>query len=282
MYGSQEQWADHIAINHSVHFVKSAGNSGTGDQLITSPGMAYNVITVGAIDDGNTLNQGNDIIANYSSFQENSGTNKPDLVAPGSNIRTAAGQDSGTSFAAPHVTATIAQLLQQSPALKTLQDGMKAILTASISHSNLAYATGDGTNFNTYGAGVVDSRSSSWTISSNRYVTSSFAANSLNGSEKTYYFNVSSSDTRIRVSLSWLKFNSITGAHTGNVTTNGSLADLDLYVYDSNGNIVESALSSTNNVEIVQFTPSVTGQYMIKVRQYSNSDQKVYFGLAWW
>ncbi len=279
-YGSNDMWVDHIAIMHSVHYVVAAGNNGG---YVASPGMAYNVITVGAIDDNNTSYQSDDAIASYSSYTQVSGnTTKPDLVAPGSNITTDAGTDSGTSFAAPHVTAVVAQMLHLNATLKTKQAALKAIITASVNHDYIHYETSQTTNFNIYGAGLVDAQGSRYTVANGRYASSTFAANSANGSTVNYYFNVSSSDDQIRVSLTWDKHSYITGSHTTGTPTLGRLADLDLYVYDPNGNLIEYATSGSNNLEIVDFEPTMVGQYRIMVKQYSNSDKVVYYGVAWW
>lgn len=111
-------------------YVKSAGNQGNGG-TITSPGDGFNVLTVGATGRGGT-NSGNTNyrrIAEYSSTGPtgptgNTGLRKPDLVAPGSFIFKATNADlngngavddytqtqSGTSFAAPHVTGVSALL----------------------------------------------------------------------------------------------------------------------------------------------------------------------------
>lgn len=277
-YGIHECWLDHIAINHSVHFVKSAGNE---SGKISSPGMAYNILTVGSIDDKNTISYADDIRASYSNYIELYGTNKPELMAPGHNITTAAETNSGTSFAAPHVTAVVAQLCQRRPALKLLQDGMKAILTASISHSKHVYDTSD-TAYDEFGAGVVDARSAFYTSDNNRFTTNSFSANSTAGSTKNYTFNVSSSDSKIRVSLTWLKYSELTGAHSGTTITGYMLADLNLYVYDPDGNLVASSTETSCNTEIVDFKPNKTGTYKIVVKQQSDVNRTVYFGLAWW
>ena len=58
------------------------------------------------------------------------------------------------------------------------------------------------------------------------------------------------------------------------------MANLDLLIYDPNNNLVASATSEFNNVEIVEFDPVVTGQYKVVVRQVSNSDYKVFYGVA--
>ncbi len=278
-YCTHEAWLDHIAINHSVHFVKSAGNNG---EEITCPGMAYNIVTVGAINDNNTFNHYNHTLWSDSSHEENSGlTNKPDLMAPGASIKTPDGTASGTSLAAPHVTAIVAQLCQRSATLKVLQDGVKAILTASIYHDYLNFVPGEA-GYNEFGAGVVDSQASFYTANHARYITSNFAANSGNGAEKTYTFNVSSTDETIRVSLSWLKYSTVSGTHTSATPSNYALADLDLYVYDSNGNPVGTSNTTYNNTEIIHFIPTTSGTYTIKVKQYNQSPRTVFFGLAWY
>ena len=51
-------WLEHVAYHHCVTFVKSAGNEGSDG--ISSGGMAYNVITVGSIDDDNSADYSDD------------------------------------------------------------------------------------------------------------------------------------------------------------------------------------------------------------------------------
>jgi len=289
-YCTHEKWLDHVAINHSVHFVKSAGNTGEGDGKISCPGMAYNIITVGAFDDKNTATHSDDVIAGFSSSVELDGcNNKPDLVAPGSAISTPAGPEDGTSFSAPHVTAIIAQLCQRQPSLKVLQDAVKAILTASVNHSKLCFTLADDKDdddikqFDIYGAGAVDSQAAFYTVNHSRYLTSSFAANSANGAEKEFTFYVSPTDTKIRISLSWLKNITISSPHATSTSFNEhTVADLDLHIYDPTGAKVAYSASWHNNTEIVDFVPSMSGTYKIVVRQYSKSTGTVFFGLAWW
>lgn len=281
IYGTQEKWVDHIAINHSVHFVKSAGNDG---ENITCPGMAYNAITVGGIDDKNTSTQSDDIFNPSSRYVEASGiTNKPDLVAPGKNIHTAGGNSSGTSYAAPHVTAVVVQLCQRVPALKVMQNSVKSIITAGIKHSNLSFDSSSGSDFDKMGAGCVDAQGSYYIANNARYVKSTFAANTSNGTTHNYSFNVSSSDTVTRVSLNWLRYSTLSGTHTSATPTLGTLADLDLRVYDKNGALVKSAITSNNNTEIVEFTPNTAlSPYKIEVKQYNGSDRIVYYTVSWY
>lgn len=279
-YGAYELWLDHVAINHSIHFVKSSGNTGEG---VTSPGMAYNIITVGSINDNNSNIQENHTIATSSSYQENAQlTNKPDLMAPGVSIATSAGTNSGTSFAAPHVTAVVAQLCQRRPILKVQQDAVKAILTASIPHKKHRYVPTD-SNYDQYGAGVVDAKSAYYVTDNYRFRIGTFEANETSGATKTYTFEVFPSDETIRISLSWLKYAYISENHVDDDPNyNATLADLDLYVYDPDGEPRGTSAQYHNNTEIIEIPEVEPGIYTIVIEQYVPSDRAVYFAVAWW
>jgi PKD repeat protein len=106
---------DHLADlfsfeNESMTMFTSAGNAGPTAKTLSSPGNSKNIISVGALS-SSTTNTG---IANFSARGPTAdGRIKPDLVAPGSSIRSAAGDTtlgnnncgtktlSGTSMAAP-------------------------------------------------------------------------------------------------------------------------------------------------------------------------------------
>ena len=48
--------------------------------------------------------------------------------------------------------------------------------------------------------------------------------------------------------------------------------DLDLTVIAPNGGVVASSASYDNAYEVVNFTPSVSGQYKIRVKRFANRD----------
>lgn len=294
-YGLYDRWVDHIAHNHSVHFVKSATNNGGA---IGTPGLAYNAITVGNIDIKDTLHVTSDdeldITSAYLEIADSNGMlppNKPDVVAPGKNTTTYSYANfGGTSAAAPHVTGVVAQLIQQYPSLAVLQDLMKAMLTAAVSHDTLRYTSTQTIGFEKHGAGVIDARACSEISYRGTFVSSAFTA-SQNNMPKTYTFNVTSADNRIRVSLAWLKniWFAVANHNIGTAPrTNAPIANLDLAVVDPNGN--ELPLNafinydSNTNLAIIEFDPDVygTGTYTVEVWIRDSTGTPTYFGLAWW
>ncbi|TMW69595.1 hypothetical protein Poli38472_001751 [Pythium oligandrum] len=114
----------------------SAGNLGPGCGTIRSPGEYDNVIGVGAT-------SSNDSLADLSSKGPGVlGTTKPDLSAPGHDVRSSwsFGDDeyaelSGTSMAVPHVTGIVALLLKAKPGLTFTE--VREILQASVDTESL-------------------------------------------------------------------------------------------------------------------------------------------------
>ncbi|WP_431522115.1 S8 family peptidase [Guptibacillus hwajinpoensis] len=111
----------------------AAGNDGPDENTIASPGISPTVITVGAMEDHNTVNRSDDTIASFSSRGPTiDGFTKPDLLTPGVDIvslrspnsfldkvskSSRVGQHyfslSGTSMATPICAGVAALVLQQ-------------------------------------------------------------------------------------------------------------------------------------------------------------------------
>lgn len=291
-YGIHEKWFDHIAIDHCVHLVKSSGNS---NGKISSPGMAYNILTVGAINDMNTLDCNDDeryVIQNGntvygSSYIEDTGlTNKPDLVAPGVYINSAAYLDGstyfnhGTSLSAPHVTAVVAQLCEAQPYLSAFPERVKAILTASITHSQHTYTNSDA-EYDQFGAGVIDAKAAFNTAVNGRFYNTDFRANSVANTQKSYSFTVSA-PTHVRVSLSWLMESSLSGNHANAGVGTHPLADLTLYIYGPDGEQIGDWHADNQNTQIADFIASEAGTYRMVVKLNETTTTFVAAALAWY
>jgi serine protease AprX len=128
-----------------------------GKNALYPPANDPFAITVGATDDRGTASTADDVLASYSGYGKTAdGIQKPDLVAPGTNIvslmpamnavlaqqhpdhmvGTFYFRMSGTSMSAPVVAGAIALLLQSEPALTPDQVKYRLLATARPFDSN--------------------------------------------------------------------------------------------------------------------------------------------------
>ena len=139
------------AVQAGLIVVVAAGNSGPEEGTILSPGTSRYAITVGAVDDKRTIDHSDDTIAPFSSRgPTNEGEPKPDIVAPGVNIKSLSNTKldgysslSGTSMATPLISGAVALLLNKYKNLKP-QEVKEKLLKSCIDLKNSQEMQGAG------------------------------------------------------------------------------------------------------------------------------------------
>ncbi|HSM51452.1 MAG TPA: S8 family serine peptidase [Thermoanaerobaculia bacterium] len=289
-YGSSDQEADAAAWRlESSLIVFSAGNSGSAGNTIGSPGVAKNVLTVGALGDNNSTT-----VAGYSSRgPTDDGRIKPDIMAPGT-ATSALGDDndtspgcpsastlSGTSMACPTVAGGAALQRQYftdgfypsgSRTAADLRTPSGALMKAVLLNGTLNIANMPNNNYgwgriwlhnNLYFANVANDR--------RLRVWSKAHAVGLTTSQSDTYSFTAPAGAELRVTLAWFDAYPALGAAVQLVN------NLDLEVTAPGGaiyrgNVFSGGVSVTggsfdllNTVEQVRFTAPAAGAYTVRV-----------------
>jgi subtilisin family serine protease len=131
----------------------SNGNSGPGCGTVGSPGSYVNTYAAGAYDINNA-------IASFSSRGSSpfGGETKPNISAPGVNVRSSVPTNSyasfsGTSMASPHVAGTVALIISANTALRGNISGIRSVLDNSAVDSSDLTCGGNADDNNVFGEG---------------------------------------------------------------------------------------------------------------------------------
>ena len=276
-YNALDQEVDNIIYSTKVTFIKSAGNGVYGNYYITSPGLAYNAITVGAArtKEGKiTQNYPPYSMASFSCYQEDSVlTNKPDICAPGSFIGCVVGNYnnryvSGTSYSTALVSGVAAQLQQAKSSLKTNYLALKSILLVGAQYQKMIHTSQSSDNprlqdelflYNKSGAGFINAKNSMDVLLVNHNGNNWFElSTAINGTSDYSAWIYLYSNQRIRVVLTYEK------ADNDNIGMNGYENCLSLNIVDYSNNLVATSSSLYNNVKVLEFCPTVSGFYRIE------------------
>lgn len=287
---NSDRWMDYIVRSYADLEVKSAGNRGEGDAHVTSPGLGYNTLTVGAANDNNTLTWDDDTMAAFSSYVEPANREKPEVTAigcadyPGPNGIITTGmaspwiydQGCGTSYAAPIVAGGGALLMQRAPALYNWPEAEKAILIATALHN---IEGGVSARSEIDGAGAVDLAAAD-TVAANGWWGGFTVSASLFDASGNYAWRTVHLDAgeRVRVALAY------DSKPTSDYTSDPLEGDLDLYLLDATSAIVASS-AGVDSWEIIDYTVPTSGNYTVRIRNFYGSfvdPETTFAGIAIW
>lgn len=264
-YTTLDRSWDNFSYDNNLVVFNSGGNTGNGTGNVRSPGKGLNIVTIG------NYNDATDGINSSSPFNDpQTGNDKPEVAAPGTNITAGGFTMSGTSQSTPHAAAFTADMMSNSTYLKYRPYLAKAKLLAGATDPIAG-------GYDKVGLGGIDFRSAQWSgywswWSGGNSSWSYF--DGLDGSNDGYVTRtiyISNSWNKVRVALAWMNRGSYTYSHRNDVHPIGT--DLDLKVYAPNGSYVGGSFSWDNPFESVNFTPTVSGYYTFRINRYANRDQ---------
>lgn len=274
-YDTTEKWLDHIARVHNITFVCASGNTGKN---IIHPAQARNVITVGSLDDNSTVTKLDDVLYDYSSYDNSSGCSKPDLIVSGNVLFR------GTSSATAAVSGIVALLFEMKPALRSSPEAVKAILLASCHSKAIDPVACEITETmqqgitDKQGAGILDISAVFNIVANNQYGTAIISGDSLSETIEIKYEPLSYAN----VSAAWIQNNTINAeeVHDENSIDVGMIQDLNLSVR-CDSDIVCSGDLDNSSTEMVYFPLSENSLYQINLTRITDSDEEVRVGYAW-
>jgi hypothetical protein len=274
-----DRYFDHIVRNFGVMMFAACGNEGTSPApSCTTPSNAYNVISTGCYNEGDTPDWTDDKMADYSSYQNpQEGHEKPELAAPGDEVATLtekspwiAGGFNGTSSASPLTCGVAALLGTRDSNLRTRTYTLKAVLMASAWHN----IEGDATLSDKDGVGGVHASAADAVVRDAQYVDGTLTPASFTNGVKDVPIQLQAGN-RTRVCVVWFS-----NANSSYSTDNLDM-DLDLVILDPAQKTVASSAHTKNPFEIVAFYPRRTGTYTVRLQRQRFTGTSEPFAVAW-
>jgi subtilisin family serine protease len=237
----------------------SAGNNGPNPYTVNDPATAYNIMSVAASDDRGTWDRIDDTLAGFSSRgPTGDGRYKPDITAPGVDITSTNAfwegpnpdfiAKSGTSMAAPHIAAAYLLLLQYG-IYSPMQ--MKAMLINSAEKRSVSkWDQG-------WGWGYTE-------LYDAKYRTNVFSDTLYYDGDYKFYrgpMYTGTGEPYDRATVVWNRHSIYEGPHYP--YWYWPISDIDLHLYDLNGNWLDSSAGVLDNVE--QVVSPVSGDVVVKV-----------------
>ena len=247
-----------------------------------SGAAAYNVITVGNIDDKNTLDTNDDIWHNSFYYSSNTLQYKPDLCAPGHRAGLPGSNGiggGGTSAAAPIVSGICAMLMEEEPSLKNNPMLMKSVLLSSakrianMNHQTTPEYSSLPAMSHKYGAGMVNALYASQIAENNRY--DSYTESDWNGVsyitiDIPYYNRDLQNQRRIYASACWEELVEI-NVNNSFISHNAKKYYIELW--DPNNFPVSGSLYEYDRKQVLGYQPTEVGTYKLRITKYWASNE---------
>jgi hypothetical protein len=281
----QDRYFDYLSRYMQDSYVTAAGNFGNASTNVPTPSKGWNVLTVGNHTDGGDGNWTGDVMNTSSSFTNpTTGVEKPNLAANGTNISTldlasngslTASSVTGTSYASPHCAGNLCNAMVVNPFIQACPEAAMALMMCTAWHN----IEGAATISTKDGAGGIDGLAAFRCAKDNRATFVYLTPTSFNNNGYYTHTIYLTAGDRARVCIAW------SASVSATYSTSSLDADLDLAVF-SGTNVTTgtpAALSGSfvNNFELVEFTPSVSGSYTIRINDYAFSGAGELCGIAW-
>lgn len=272
---------DHIYDTGVATFVASANFGAPSAQFPAaqgytgSPAKGLNVISVGNYV-GST-----DTINTLSSFRDSEiGNNKPEIVAPGTNINAGGFIFSGTSMASPHAAGFAADLMGEYTWLQLRPYYLKASMLAGADKAIAGGVDKVGVGGINFHRNYFNGTNTWWEGNNGSFAVHDGADYLPNNGYVDREVYLDAGHASVRVALSWLNRGTYTYDHRADPHTIGT--DLDLCVFDPNGALMGCSSSWDNPFELVEFDPVVSGSYRVRINRYANRDtaSKLHMGIS--
>ena len=272
---------DYQISTHLITVVKSAGNLDSlenPDNKITSPGYAFNAITVGGVrstSSGWEHNGGSSYVNTYYPRI------KPNIAAPCRIYDPYFyGTDDeryciGTSFSTPLVTGCIALLMEKDSSYCVNPQKVLSLINSTATKTADYFS--DLEEYDSHvGAGMINLQR--MLLNSNTCSTFENTVSSTSNTvfSQNLYLNAG---RELQIALAWLVETSApepatnSNGDTVSIVSEITLADYDIYLVNTSGGSVDVASSalSFSNVELIRFSSELSGFYRIEVYQIGDS-----------